>query len=199
MNKDFTEFQSAGRTNASRGDESRAYSAAISNSWLSYRSNAGSRRVRTSLVGIDRNTGRTVAIKFYMHHSKMDWKLLSREVRHLVSMAADRNIVQVLAVGWDHEPPYYVMEYLENGSLEDLIRREGSLKTNHAITMFSQILAALKHSHGRGILHCDLKPANILLDPQLQPRLADFGQSRMSDEQTPSLGTLFIWLLNKLI
>lgn len=142
-------------------------------------------------VGVDRNTGRNVAIKFYLHHSKMDWKLLSREVRHLVSMAADRNIVQVLAVGWDHEPPYYVMEYLENGSLEDLIRRDGRLSVNQSLGMFSQIAAALKHSHGRGILHCDLKPANILLDPQLQPRIADFGQSRMSDEQTPSLGTLF--------
>ncbi len=142
-------------------------------------------------VGVDRNTGRSVAIKFYLHHSKMDWKLLSREVRHLVSMAADRNVVQVLAVGWDHEPPYYVMEYLENGSLDQLIKQQNRLSVTQSLAIFLSIASALKHSHGRGILHCDLKPANILLDPQMQPRLADFGQSRMSNDQTPSLGTLF--------
>ena len=47
------------------------------------------------------------------------------------------------------------------------------------------------HSHGKGVLHCDLKPANILLDQDGKPRLADFGQSRLSHEQTPALGTLF--------
>ena len=142
-------------------------------------------------IAVDRNTGREVAIKFYTHHSQMDWKLLTREVRHLVSMAADRNIVQVLAVGWEHDPPYYVMEYLENGSLDDLIRQRERLPVAEALPIFRGILSAMSHSHGRGILHCDLKPANILLDPQMGPRLADFGQSRMSNEQSPSLGTLF--------
>ena len=49
----------------------------------------------------------------------------------------------------------------------------------------------LTHAHGKGVLHCDLKPANILLDQDRRPRLADFGQSRLSHEQTPALGTLF--------
>ncbi|MCA9228400.1 MAG: protein kinase, partial [Planctomycetales bacterium] len=72
-------------------------------------------------IGIDRNTGRRVAIKFYLHRGGVDWSLLAREVKHLVSLSADRYIVQVLAVGWDADPPYYVMEYVENGSLEDLL------------------------------------------------------------------------------
>ena len=49
----------------------------------------------------------------------------------------------------------------------------------------------MNYAHGKGVLHCDLKPANVLLDHDWRPRLADFGQSRMSHEQEPSLGTLF--------
>ncbi len=83
------------------------------------------------------------------------------------------------------------MEYLEHGSLEDLLRREGRLGVDQAVTLFRDVAVGLLHAHGKGVLHCDLKPANVLLDQDSQPRLADFGQSRLSHEQTPALGTLF--------
>jgi eukaryotic-like serine/threonine-protein kinase len=142
-------------------------------------------------VGTDLNTGRSVAIKFYLHRSGVNWSLLAREVKNLVTMSANRFIVQVLDVGWDAEPPYYVMEYLENGSLEELLRQRGALSVSKAVEIFTDVALGLNHLHGKGVLHCDLKPANVLLDQDMRPRLADFGQSRMSDDQTPSLGTLF--------
>jgi len=142
-------------------------------------------------VGVDRNTGRQVAIKFFAHRRGVDWSLLSREVEKLVFLSADRYVVQLLEVGWDSDPPYYVMEYIESGSLEDLLRDHGSLGAAEAVEMFREICVGLSHAHGKGVLHCDLKPANILLDQDHRPRLADFGQSRLSSEQTPALGTLF--------
>ena len=142
-------------------------------------------------VAIDRNTGRKVAIKFYTQKSGVDWSQLSREVEKLVFLSADRYVVQLLDVGWNSDPPYYVMEYVDGGSLQQLLEDEGPLPVGEAVEMFREIAHGLVHAHGKGVLHCDLKPANILLDQDRKPRLADFGQSRLSHEQTPALGTLF--------
>lgn len=141
-------------------------------------------------VAIERNTGRRVAIKFYTHRGGLDWSLLSREVEKLAFLCADRYIVQLIAVGWDSEPPYYVMEYMERGSLADRLAN-GPLSVAEAVRLFREVAIGLLHAHGKGVLHCDLKPGNVLLDQDEKPRLADFGQSRLSHEQLPALGTLF--------
>ncbi len=142
-------------------------------------------------VGRNLNTGRDVAVKFYLHRGGVNWSLLSREVKNLVQLSADRYVVQVLEVGWDADPPYYVMELITGGSLEDLLQTRGLLPVEEAVEMFRKICIGLNHCHAKGVLHCDVKPANILLGEENEPRLADFGQSRLSHEQTPALGTLF--------
>ncbi len=141
-------------------------------------------------VARERNTGRRVAIKFYAHRSGLDWSLLSREVEKLAFLFADRYVVQLLGVGWDAEPPYYIMEYLERGSLAERLQ-QGPMAVGEAVELFRDVAVGLVHAHGKGVLHCDLKPANILLDQDNKPRMADFGQSRLSTEQVPALGTLF--------
>jgi len=141
-------------------------------------------------VAVEKNTGRRVAIKFYAHRGGLDWSLLSREVEKLAFLFADRYVVQLVGVGWDADPPYYVMEYLEQGSLAERLR-SGPLPVAEAVEVFREVAVGLVHAHGKGVLHCDLKPGNILLDQDNKPRLADFGQSRLSHEQAPALGTLF--------
>ncbi|HTN00810.1 MAG TPA: serine/threonine-protein kinase, partial [Planctomycetaceae bacterium] len=133
------------------------------------------------------NTGKHVAIKFYTHRRGVDWSLLGREVEKLAVLYTSRNIVGLLSVGWDHDPPYYVMEYLPNGSLATRLE-QGTLPTVEAVRVATRVCQALVHAHGSGILHCDLKPANVLLDQDQEPRLCDFGQSRLADEQSHALG-----------
>jgi len=144
----------------------------------------------TVWLATQRSTGKRVAIKFYQHRGGLDWTLLNREVEKLAFLYTDRDIVQLIDVGWDASPPYYVMEYLERGSLESLLK-QGPVTTEEGVRMVRDVAQALVHAHGRGILHCDLKPANVLLDNDWKVRLADFGQSRLSYEQLPALGTLF--------
>jgi eukaryotic-like serine/threonine-protein kinase len=136
------------------------------------------------------NTGKQVAIKFYSQPRGVDWSLLGREVEKLAVLSNSRYIVRLLAVGWDHDPPYYVMEYLEHGSLAARLE-QGPVAVGEAVRLIKQIAMALVHAHGSGILHCDLKPGNVLLDRDFEPRLCDFGQSRLVHERQPALGTLF--------
>lgn len=141
-------------------------------------------------VARDNNTGREVAIKFFAQRGGLDWSLLTREVEKLRFLFNSRHCVQLLEVGWDARPPYYVMEYFANGSLEEKLR-EGPLPVETALEIFREITDALVHAHSKGVLHCDLKPGNVLLDDDSRPRLADFGQARLLDDPTPALGTLF--------
>lgn len=75
--------------------------------------------------------------------------------------------------------------------MEQRLASEGRIPVTEAVELFRETVIGISHAHRRGVLHCDLKPANILLDQDQRPRLADFGQSRLSHEQRPSLGTLF--------
>ena len=135
-------------------------------------------------------TGRMVAVKFYPHRRGLNWSMLSREVEKLAAVYTSRNIVRLLDVGWNAEPPYFVMEFVENGSLGNYLTR-GALSVDESIRIIREVCSALIDAHGAGVLHCDLKPDNVLLDGQMHARICDFGQARMSHEQSPALGTLY--------
>ncbi len=136
------------------------------------------------------HTGRMVAVKFYPHQRGLNWSMLSREVEKLAAVYTSHHIVRLLDVGWNAEPPYFVMEYVENGSLGNFLTR-GYLSVDEAVRIVREICNALIDAYGAGVLHCDLKPDNVLLDRQMHARLCDFGQARMSHEHSPALGTLY--------
>jgi hypothetical protein len=144
-------------------------------------------------LGENRTTKRQVAVKFLHSRATLDWWLLDGETEKLAFLAADRRVVQLLDVGRDADPPFYVMEYVSRGSLTRYLESVGPLPLDRAVATFEEIALGLMQVHAKGILHCDLKPSNILLDDELRPRLADFGQSRLIDDRSPALalGTIF--------
>ncbi len=106
------------------------------------------------------------------------------------------NIVNIKGVSGDDEPPYFIMEYVEANTLKKRIVACGALPTEEIIFYTKQILHALIHAHGQDIIHCDVKPQNIMLLEGGKIKLTDFGIARVihSDDNVESdkaVGTVY--------
>ena len=88
------------------------------------------------------------------------------------------NIVTVYDVMSHIETPCMVMEYVEGGSLTETLQREGKLPERLAIQISMQIVKGLRTAHAAGLVHCDIKPSNILADRHGRARIVDFGLAR---------------------
>jgi serine/threonine-protein kinase len=88
------------------------------------------------------------------------------------------NIVNVYDFGEHDGVPYMIIEFVPGGSLADRLNR-GPLDTATALKYLRGIAAGLDHAHGLGIVHRDVKPANVLLEKDDTPVLADFGLAKL--------------------
>jgi non-specific serine/threonine protein kinase len=103
-----------------------------------------------------------------------------REQRAAGRLTGHPNIVNILEVGeLDHGRPYIVMPFYSQGSLHTRIRRHGPLTEEDVLRVGVKIASALEAAHELGILHRDVKPANILLSNYGDPALTDFGIARI--------------------
>lgn len=102
---------------------------------------------------------------------------LRTEARHAARLAHP-HIVSVFDVGQHDEFCYYTMRLVEGETLRERLNREHSLDRFEAVRITLSIADALAYAHGLGVLHLDIKPANILLDANGEPHLADFGLAR---------------------
>jgi hypothetical protein len=138
----------------------------------------------------EEKTGIRAAIKFFHHGAGDEWQLLQAEVKQLAALHSDPGIVELLDVGLDTDPPYYIMRYAEGGSLAQRLD-QGPVPLTEALALFRRVTEALAYVHVKGIRHCDLKPGNILLDARGRALVADFGQAHLSTDASPTLGTFF--------
>ncbi len=101
-----------------------------------------------------------------------------REARNAASLSHP-NIVQVYDQGRAENGTYYMaMEYVPGGTLKDRIVERGALAPAEAAGLAAQVADALAVAHGRGIVHRDIKPQNVLMTPSGETKVADFGIAR---------------------
>jgi predicted Ser/Thr protein kinase len=94
------------------------------------------------------------------------------------------NIVATIEMAQEENWTYIVMEYVDGGSLIDLIMKEKKIAPVRTVEIMSDILAGLHHAHQRGVIHRDIKPANILLTSQGRAKVIDFGLAKDAEAQT---------------
>src|SRR5947208_16156298 len=111
--------------------------------------------------------GRAVAVKLLAERYSRDDDVRGRFTREALAAArlsGEPYVVTVFDVGEHAGRPFIVMEYLSGGSLEERIQKEGAQKPAQALEWLEQAAVALDAAHRHGVVHRDVKPANLLLD-----------------------------------
>jgi serine/threonine-protein kinase len=134
----------------------------------------------------DTQLGREVALKLMRPDLADDPVFGARFVTEARSAASisHPNVVTVLDFGTEGPGPYIVMELVEGGDLAAILRRKGRLTAPRAVSIAAGVASALAAAHGRGIVHRDVKPGNILITADGDARVADFGIARATGEQS---------------
>ena len=140
----------------------------------------GAGGMSTVYKAFDVNLERPVAIKLLHREMSGDSDQLerfSREAR-AVAQLSHPHIVGVIDAGEDANRPYIVFEYVEGETLKDRIRRLGRLPVDESLAYAIEIARALGCAHAHEIVHRDVKPQNVLIDPEGSAKVTDFGIAR---------------------
>ncbi|XP_024517010.1 probable LRR receptor-like serine/threonine-protein kinase At1g56130 isoform X3 [Selaginella moellendorffii] len=131
--------------------------------------------------------GTVIAVKQLVKHSQQVEEDFKREIS-IISKVRHRNLLAVIGYSLESDVPMLVCEFIPNGSLDKWLfrRRESALSWEARRAIAIGVSCGLAYLHDESnlrIIHCDVKPANILLDEDFNPRLADFGLARLYDER----------------
>ncbi|HSC49704.1 MAG TPA: serine/threonine-protein kinase [Gaiellaceae bacterium] len=129
-------------------------------------------------VATDELLGREVAVKVLAERYAADDGIRQRFKREALAAArlsGEPGAITIFDVGEWESRPFIVMEYLGGGSLDDRLRRDGAQPPGRVLAWLDQAAAALDAAHRHGIVHRDVKPANLLLNDRGELRVADFG------------------------
>ncbi|PQL15158.1 Stk1 family PASTA domain-containing Ser/Thr kinase [Veillonella rogosae JCM 15642] len=131
-------------------------------------------------LGEDTLLGRQVAIKVLHANFANDDEFVTRFKRE--AQAAGKlnhpNIVNMYDVGFDQDLHYIIMEYVNGETLKEYITRHGRLSIDEAVKFTIAIAEGLEHAHTMGIVHCDIKPHNVIITQTGRVKVTDFGIAR---------------------
>lgn len=137
-------------------------------------------------------TGDLVAIKHFALNTDHDTLRRFERESEIMTGIAHPNIVKVREIRLDAELPYIVMDFVEGGSVRQLLTQDGCLSVETTIRLGLQMLDAFRTIHPRGIVHRDIKPENILYHElasgELHFLLTDFGIARMHEQPVTVTG-----------
>ncbi len=125
-------------------------------------------------------TGKEVALKVLPPGLATDPKMLKRFEREIgiLKRLVHPNIVKYYGGGTHQGQRWYAMEFIDGGSLQDILKKRKRLSWDQAIQVGRQLCAALEVAHNAGIIHRDLKPANLFVSKKGRIKLGDFGIAR---------------------
>ena len=132
---------------------------------------------------------RNVAIKMLRAEHVSDKEFI-RKFHHeakAVARLSHPNVVSIFDIGQDGQNHYLVMEDIEGENLKDIIERRGNLPLTESLDIANQICAALTIAHKNNIIHCDIKPHNILITPDKQVKVTDFGIAKAVTSTTTTM------------
>lgn len=141
--------------------------------------------------GYDELLGRTVAIKILHANFASDEGFVGRFKREAQNAGrlSHPNIVNMYDVGYDQGYHYIVMEYVEGQTLKEYIQERGKLSVDEAVKFAVAIAEGLEHAHAMGIVHCDIKPHNMLITKSGRLKVTDFGIARAMNSQNTMMYT----------
>ncbi len=127
---------------------------------------------------------REVALKYLSKHLLTDERFAERFLREarIAAKLHHRHVVSIYDVGVHEDQPYIAMEFLSGGPIQPEAGKP--IPPEHALRCVAEIALALDYAHGKGVIHRDVKPDNILLRDDGSCVLSDFGIARMVDGNT---------------
>lgn len=128
----------------------------------------------------DLNLQRDVAIKILREDLIQDPRFRARFLQEARSAAnlAHPNVVTIHDFGLDDDRYYMVMEHVDGTDLKTRIRREDGLNLQESLDIMDQVCSAVGYAHRAGVVHCDIKPQNILVTADGRAKVTDFGIAR---------------------